>query len=175
MCLLWKNVKTNPLAIAVLGIRVMVAIGAIGAIEAMTVMVAIGVITATIATTVIIAIIVIQVRVATLATAVIQVIIVIITIITIITTIIILIISIISTILIMLLISFPVLMIGSSELFVIAAIVLLLFGAKKIPELMKSMGQGVRYFKKGMNEDLQENNLDSKGEENEVQLPKEDK
>ena len=163
MCLLWKNVKTNPLAIAVLGIRVMVAIGAIGAIEAMTVMVAIGVITATIATTVIIAIIVIQV------------IIVIITIITIITTIIILIISIISTILIMLLISFPVLMIGSSELFVIAAIVLLLFGAKKIPELMKSMGQGVRYFKKGMNEDLQENNLDSKGEENEVQLPKEDK
>ena len=84
-------------------------------------------------------------------------------------------ISIISTILIMLLISFPVLMIGSSELFVIAAIVLLLFGAKKIPELMKSMGQGVRYFKKGMNEDLQENNLDSKGEENEVQLPKEDK
>lgn len=172
MCLLWKNVKTNPLAIAVLGIRVMVAIGAI---EAMTVMVAIGVITATIATTVIIAIIVIQVIVATLATAVIQVIIVIITIITIITTIIILIISIISTILIMLLISFPVLMIGSSELFVIAAIVLLLFGAKKIPELMKSMGQGVRYFKKGMNEDLQENNLDSKGEENEVQLPKEDK
>lgn len=175
MCLLWKNVKTNPLAIAVLGIRVMVAIGAIGAIEAMTVMVAIGVITATIATTVIIAIIVIQVIVATLATAVIQVIIVIIIIITIITTIIILIISIISTILIMLLISFPVLMIGSSELFVIAAIVLLLFGAKKIPELMKSMGQGVRYFKKGMNEDLQENNLDSKGEENEVQLPKEDK
>lgn len=175
MCLLWKNVKTNPLAIAVLGIRVMVAIGAIGAIEAMTVMVAIGVITATIATTVIIAIIVIQVIVATLATAVIQVIIVIITIITIITTVIILIISIISTILIMLLISFPVLMIGSSELFVIAAIVLLLFGAKKIPELMKSMGQGVRYFKKGMNEDLQENNLDSKGEENEVQLPKEDK
>lgn len=172
MCLLWKNVKTNPLAIAVLGIRVTVAIGAIGAIEAMTVMVAIGVITATIATTVIIAIIVIQVIVATLATAVIQVIIVIITIIT---TIIILIISIISTILIMLLISFPVLMIGSSELFVIAAIVLLLFGAKKIPELMKSMGQGVRYFKKGMNEDLQENNLDSKGEENEVQLPKEDK
>ncbi len=40
---------------------------------------------------------------------------------------------------------------------------------------MKSMGQGVRYFKKGMNEDLQENNLDSKGEGNEVQLPKEDK
>lgn len=172
MCLLWKNVKTNPLAIAVLGIRVMVAIGAIEAMAVMAAMVAIGVITAIIATTVIIAIIVIQVIVATLATAVIQVIIVIITIITIITTTIILIISI---ILIMLLISFPVLMIGSSELFVIAAIVLLLFGAKKIPELMKSMGQGVRYFKKGMNEDLQENNLDSKGEENEVQLPKEDK
>ena len=65
------------------------------------------------------------------------------------------------------------LMIGSSELFIIAAIVLLLFGGKKIPELMRSMGQGVRYFKKGMNEELQEGKPeDSK---NEVELPKEDK
>lgn len=65
------------------------------------------------------------------------------------------------------------LMIGSSELFIIAAIVLLLFGGKKIPELMRSMGQGVRYFKKGMNEELQE---DKKGDsKNEVELPKEDK
>lgn len=46
------------------------------------------------------------------------------------------------------------LMIGGTELIVIAAIVLLLFGGKKIPELMRSMGQGVRYFKKGVNEDL---------------------
>ncbi|WP_367397655.1 Sec-independent protein translocase subunit TatA/TatB, partial [Segatella copri] len=85
--------------------------------------------------------------------------------------------SIISTTLIisiMLLISVLPLMIGSSELFVIAAIVLLLFGAKKIPELMKSMGQGVRYFKKGMNEDLPDKDL-TNNKENEVQLPKDDK
>ena len=66
------------------------------------------------------------------------------------------------------------LMIGSSELFIIAAIVLLLFGGKKIPELMRSMGQGVRYFKKGMNEDIPDNKLTSDNE-NEVQLPVEDK
>lgn len=74
----------------------------------------------------------------------------------------------------MLLISVLPLMIGSSELFVIAAIVLLLFGAKKNPELMKSMGQGVRYFKKGMNEDLPDKDL-TNNKENEVQLPKDDK
>lgn len=65
------------------------------------------------------------------------------------------------------------LMIGSSELFIIAAIVLLLFGGKKIPELMRSMGQGVRYFKKGMNEELQEEKTEES--KNEVELPKEDK
>ena len=34
---------------------------------------------------------------------------------------------------------------------VIALIVLLLFGGKKIPELMKGIGKGVRSFKEGMN------------------------
>lgn len=66
------------------------------------------------------------------------------------------------------------LMIGSSELFIVAAIVLLLFGGKKIPELMRSMGQGVRYFKKGMNEEIPDDKLASNNE-NEVQLPDEDK
>lgn len=46
------------------------------------------------------------------------------------------------------------LMIGGTEIIVIAAVILLLFGGKKIPELMRSMGQGVRYFKKGVNEDF---------------------
>lgn len=64
-----------------------------------------------------------------------------------------------------------ILMIGSSELFIIAAIVLLLFGGKKIPELMKSMGQGVRYFKKGMTEDVPEDKLANN--DNEVHLPEE--
>ncbi|MFI3266532.1 MAG: twin-arginine translocase TatA/TatE family subunit [Rikenellaceae bacterium] len=40
---------------------------------------------------------------------------------------------------------------GTSELIVIVLIVLLLFGGKKIPEMMKGMGQGVRSFKEGMN------------------------
>lgn len=46
------------------------------------------------------------------------------------------------------------LMIGGTEIIVIAAVILLLFGGKKIPELMRSIGQGVRYFKKGVNEDF---------------------
>lgn len=39
---------------------------------------------------------------------------------------------------------------GASEVIVIAFIVLLLFGGKKIPELMKGIGKGVRSFKEGM-------------------------
>lgn len=45
-----------------------------------------------------------------------------------------------------------VLMIGTSELLLIAALVLLLFGGKKLPEMMKGLGQGVRSFKDGMKE-----------------------
>lgn len=41
---------------------------------------------------------------------------------------------------------------GTTELIIILFIVLLLFGAKKIPELMKGMGKGVRSFKEGMDE-----------------------
>ncbi|MBP5387396.1 MAG: twin-arginine translocase TatA/TatE family subunit [Prevotella sp.] len=41
--------------------------------------------------------------------------------------------------------------IGTSELLVIALIVLLLFGGKKIPELMKGLGKGVKSFKDGVN------------------------
>ena len=41
---------------------------------------------------------------------------------------------------------------GMQEIIVIALIVLLLFGGKKIPELMKGLGKGVKSFKEGMNE-----------------------
>ena len=41
--------------------------------------------------------------------------------------------------------------IGWGEILLIALIVLLLFGAKKIPELMRGMGKGVKSFKDGMN------------------------
>jgi sec-independent protein translocase protein TatA len=42
--------------------------------------------------------------------------------------------------------------IGLSELIVILAVVLLLFGAKRIPEVMRSFGKGVSEFKRGMKE-----------------------
>lgn len=42
--------------------------------------------------------------------------------------------------------------IGMQEVLLIALIVLLFFGGKKIPELMKGLGKGVRSFKEGMNE-----------------------
>ena len=42
--------------------------------------------------------------------------------------------------------------IGMQEIIVIALIVLLLFGGKKIPELMKGLGKGVKSFKDGMKE-----------------------
>lgn len=41
--------------------------------------------------------------------------------------------------------------IGLTEILVLLLIVLLLFGAKKIPELMKSFGKGVKSFKEGIN------------------------
>lgn len=41
---------------------------------------------------------------------------------------------------------------GTGEILIIALVVLLLFGGKKIPELMHGVGKGVRSFKNGMNE-----------------------
>ena len=43
-------------------------------------------------------------------------------------------------------------MLGTPEIILIALIVLLLFGGKKIPEMMKGLGKGVKSFKDGMNE-----------------------
>ena len=41
--------------------------------------------------------------------------------------------------------------IGLQEMIIITLVVLLFFGGKKIPELMKGLGKGVRSFKDGMN------------------------
>ena len=41
---------------------------------------------------------------------------------------------------------------GTGEIIVIVAVILLLFGGKKIPELMRGLGKGVKSFKQGMNE-----------------------
>ncbi len=42
--------------------------------------------------------------------------------------------------------------IGWQELLIVALIILILFGGRKIPELMRSLGRGIREFKEGMNE-----------------------
>ena len=44
---------------------------------------------------------------------------------------------------------------GSQEIIIIALVILLLFGGKKIPELMRGLGKGVSQFKKGM-KDIEE-------------------
>ena len=48
------------------------------------------------------------------------------------------------------------LVIGTWEIVIIALIVLLLLGGKKIPELMKGLGKGVKNFKDGMKEEEQQ-------------------
>lgn len=51
--------------------------------------------------------------------------------------------------------------IGGSEVLIIAIVVLLLFGGKKIPELMKGLGKGVKSFKdgiKGLEDDIEGTN-----------------
>lgn len=47
---------------------------------------------------------------------------------------------------------------SGSEWIIIAVIILLLFGGKKIPELMKGLGKGVKSFKEGVNEAREEIN-----------------
>ncbi len=55
--------------------------------------------------------------------------------------------------------------IGATEIIIVALIILLLFGGKKIPELMKGMGKGVKAFKdgmKGVEDDLKDDLKDDK-------------
>lgn len=47
-------------------------------------------------------------------------------------------------------------MIGATELILICAVILLVFGGKKLPELMKGMGKGVKSFKEGLDEPTEE-------------------
>lgn len=53
---------------------------------------------------------------------------------------------------------------GTGEIIIIAMVVLLLFGGKKIPELMKGLGKGVKNFKdgvKGLEEDIKVDDTDT--------------
>lgn len=51
--------------------------------------------------------------------------------------------------------------IGAGEIVIVALVVLLLFGGKKIPELMKGLGKGVKSFKDGMKEIEKDIDLDA--------------
>ena len=65
------------------------------------------------------------------------------------------------------------LFIGTTELLLIAGVALLIFGGKKVPELMKGLGKGVQSFKQGMNEPLQEEKPEEVTDEAQAD-PKED-
>lgn len=54
---------------------------------------------------------------------------------------------------------------GGQEILFIALIVLLLFGGRKIPELMKGLGKGVKSFKDGVNGIEKDLNTDDKEKE----------
>lgn len=55
--------------------------------------------------------------------------------------------------------------IGYLEIILIALIILLLFGGKKIPELMRGMGKGVKSFKDGMSGKDEETEKTENGEQ----------
>ncbi len=50
---------------------------------------------------------------------------------------------------------YTLLFIGSQEIIIIAIIILLLFGGRKIPELMKGLGSGIKEFKNASKDDSQ--------------------
>ncbi len=55
----------------------------------------------------------------------------------------------------------PLGVVGPWQIVIIALVIILLFGGKKIPELMKGLGKGVKSFKEGMNEvESQINDID---------------
>ena len=54
---------------------------------------------------------------------------------------------------------------GSQEIIIIALVILLLFGGKKIPELMRGLGKGVSQFKKGMNDIEEQINAEPENKE----------
>ena len=68
-----------------------------------------------------------------------------------------------------------VLMIGTTELILIVVVCLLLFGGKKIPELMKGLGKGMRSFKVGLNDPTEEEIAQKEKREQEEQMLREQK
>ncbi len=60
------------------------------------------------------------------------------------------------------------LFIGTTELLLIGGLALLLFGGKKLPEMMRGLGKGVKEFKDGMKEEPAENEAIQQEQQNEV-------
>ena len=58
--------------------------------------------------------------------------------------------------------------VGPTELIIVLTIVLLLFGAKRIPELAKGLGTGIREFKKGTSGETDKKEVQEKEEKGEV-------
>lgn len=63
---------------------------------------------------------------------------------------------------------------GFQEILIIALVILLLFGGKKIPELMKGLGKGVKSFKDGLKESDPDNSSASSDTKNEQDYKKEE-
>lgn len=61
-------------------------------------------------------------------------------------------------------------MIGTTELLLLCALALLIFGGKKVPELMRGLGQGIKEFKKGMEEPLQRDKPSNENKEKDNSL-----
>ncbi|MEO9572095.1 MAG: twin-arginine translocase TatA/TatE family subunit [Polaribacter sp.] len=53
-------------------------------------------------------------------------------------------------------------MIGGPQVIIIVVVILLLFGGRKIPELMKGLGSGIKEFKNAAKEEEPEEKLDNK-------------
>ena len=62
------------------------------------------------------------------------------------------------------------LFIGTTEIIVIGGIALLIFGGKKLPELMRGLGKGVKEFKEGMH-DVKKEVADENLSEGQLQTP----
>ena len=58
-------------------------------------------------------------------------------------------------------------LLGTQEIIVLAIIILILFGGRKIPELMRGLGRGVKEFKDGMNGITNEEETNTKTEKQE--------
>lgn len=61
------------------------------------------------------------------------------------------------------------LFIGTTELLLIAGVALLIFGGKKIPELMKGLGKGMKSYKEGLNGSSDDEEPEKKVDEEETQ------